>query len=193
MDDGRCMYRAVAKGANEGAPLDQQQATKEADRLRKIGVDAMGGAARILLAGTQNMDANETIEDRQRRMRRPDEYAESAEVVALSVAMGRPVTVLLHRDSHHVVDYNKVYTREELAEHLRVDPDPDPDPDADPRDPAAKRIFIFHDGHLHYSALRRVTRRVRVRDSCPRAFYSFVRCMCRVRRRSAIRWGCASS
>jgi hypothetical protein len=183
--DGRCMFRAFAQGANQGfQPLDQEQETKEADRLRHIGVEAMGRAAREFLEGTQHMDANESIENRMLRMRRHDEYAELAEVVALSVAMRRPVTVLVHRDPRHHLDYNNVYTREELVPHLEFDPAPG--------FPTGNRIFLFHEGR-HYSAVRLVTRRVRVCESCPQGFYSVVRCMCRVRRRSAIRSGSVCS
>jgi hypothetical protein len=181
--DGRCMYRAFAKGSNEGAPLDPEQETKEADRLRDIGVSAMGGDARIHLEGTQHMNTNESIEDRMLRMRRPDEFAESAEVMALSVAMRRPVTVLVHRRRHRV-HYNTVYTREDLEPVLEFDPPQ--------RHPTANRIFLFHEDQ-HYSAVRLVPRRVRVRESCPQGFYSVVRCMCRVRRRSAINSGSVSS
>jgi hypothetical protein len=145
--DGRCMYRAFAKASNEGAPLDPEQETEEADRLRDIGVLAMGGDARNLLEGTQHMNANESIEDRMHRMRRPDEFAELAEVVALSVAERRSVTVLVHR-RRHSVDYNTVYTLEDLEPVLEFDPPQ--------RHPTANRIFLFHEDR-HYSAVRLVT------------------------------------
>ncbi len=155
--DGRCMFRAVVIVMNELSPLDEVMQTQEADRLRALSLTAMLTKARDFLENTAHMDTNETVEQRVMRMGNVLEYAEFAEVIALAVALNRPITVFAHTSSYHEVDYNHVYAPAELEERLSFDPG----------NAVGDRIIIFHHTRQnHFSALRRAHLPVRARESC---------------------------
>jgi len=151
------MFRAVVIVMNELSPLDEVMQTQEADRLRALSLTAMRTNARVFLENTPHMDTNETVEKRVMRMGNVLEYAESAEVIALAVALNRPITVFTHTNPYHEVDYNHVYAPAELQESLRFDPE----------HAVGDRIIIFHHTRQnHFSALRREHLPVRARESC---------------------------
>ena len=135
LGDGRCMFRAVALVTHELTPLDDTQEEVETDRLRTIAMTAMRTNTGSLVEDTYNWNVTEDFDRSIKHMDKTTEYAESAEVIALTVDLNRTITVVAHIDAFHVVDYRHVYAPHELQEHLNFDP---AIPDGD-------RIVIFLD------------------------------------------------
>jgi len=167
------MFRAVVIVMNELSPLDEVMQTQEVDRLRALSRTAMLTNARVFLENTAHMDDSETVETVEQRVMRMEnvlEYAESAEVIALALALNRPITVFAHIDSYHEVDYNHVYAPAELQQRLRFDP----------VGAVGDRIIIFHDTRQnHFSALRRAPLLpVRARESCTHRGHPWMHTLC---------------
>jgi hypothetical protein len=94
LGDGRCTFRTVALVIHELVPLDDTQEEIETDRLRVITMTAMRTNARVLVEDTYNWNVAEELDRRIKRMERTTEYVQSSEVITLTVALNRPITVV---------------------------------------------------------------------------------------------------
>ena len=94
LGDGRCMFRAVALVTHELAPLDDTQEEVETDRLRTIVMTAMRTNTGSLVEDTYNWNVTEDFDRSIKHMDKTTEYAESAEVIAPTVDLNRPITVV---------------------------------------------------------------------------------------------------
>jgi hypothetical protein len=120
--------------------------------MRAQTVTAMLTNARPFLENSQHIDAGDDIVLRAQRMSNVREYAETAEIIALGLAINRFITVVTLVDPYQDADYNRAYAPEEMHAVLRVEP-----PGA-----VGEPIVIFHHTRdNHFSALRRAPLPVR--------------------------------